>query len=149
MNSFVETINAGIKEAMKSGDKLRLETLRSLRAGILEFEKSGAGREIGEADIQKILLTAVKKRKDAAEQYDNVGRTELADKERAELTIIQEFLPKQMTEDEIRVRLQEIISEVGAQSAQDFGKVMGTATKEMRGKADGSTIQRIAKELLS
>lgn len=137
-----------MKTAMKGGDKLRLETLRSLRALILEFEKSGAGRAMNEEDEQKLLLSASKKRKDAIEQFRNAGRTEAADKEAAELAIIQEFLPKQMEEAEVEAAVKAIITSVGATTAQEVGKVMGAAMKELRGKADGNLVQAVAKRLL-
>lgn len=137
-----------MKTAMKSGDKLRLETLRSLRALILEFEKSGAGRAMTEEDEQKMLLTASKKRKDAIEQFRNAGRTEAADKEAAELAIIQEFLPKQMNEAEVETAVKAIIESTGAKTPQEVGKVMGAAMKELRGKADGNLVQAVAKRLL-
>jgi uncharacterized protein YqeY len=147
--TLTETINDQMKQAMKAGDKLRLETLRSLRAGVLEFEKSGTGREMTPDDEFKILNSAAKKRKDAIEQYEAVGRSEAADQERAELAIIMEFLPAQMTEDEIRSAVQEIAAQIGATQAADFGKLMGAATKALKGKADGSMIQLVAKALLS
>jgi len=133
---------------MKSGDKLRLETLRSLRAGIIEFEKSGIGRDMVQDDVLKILNSAAKKRKDAIELYDGAGRTEAADKERAELAIITSFLPEQMSEDDLRVTLQGIIASIGATQPGDLGKVMGAAMKQLKGKADGNMIQTVAKALL-
>lgn len=133
---------------MLSGDKVRLETLRSIRALILEFEKSGIDRAMTAEDEVKILTSAAKKRKDAIEAYDGAGRTEAADKERAELAIIQEFLPAQMSDDDVRAELQNVIASIGATSPSDVGKVMGAAMKTLKGKADGNVIQRIAKELL-
>lgn len=147
--NLTETINEQIKTAMKAGDKVRLETLRSLRAGILEFEKSGIDRAMTPDDEFKILNSAAKKRKDAIEQYEGVGRADAAANERAELAIIMEFLPAQMTEDELRAALTEIVSRLGATGPADFGKVMGTATKELKGKADGTAIQALVKQMLN
>ncbi len=147
--NFEQKINEEMKAAMKSGDKLRLETIRSIRAGILEFQKSGMDREMNEQDAQKILLSGAKKRKDAIEMYSQANRKDLADKEAAELKIIEEFLPKQMTEDEITEFVTNFIAEVGAEGMQHLGKVMGPAMKQLTGKADGNTVQRIVKELLS
>ncbi len=147
--NFEQKINEEMKAAMKSGDKLRLETIRSIRAGILEFQKSGIDREMNEQDAQKILLSGAKKRKDAIEMYSQANRKDLADKEAAELKIIEEFLPKQMTEDEITEFVTNFIAEVGAEGMQHLGKVMGPAMKQLTGKADGNTVQRIVKELLS
>jgi uncharacterized protein YqeY len=147
--ALTDDINEQIKTAMKSGDKVRLETLRSIRAGILEFEKSGAGREMTDDDAFKIINSAAKKRKDAIEQFDAAGRTEAAEKERQELAIIMEFLPAQMTEDEVRSAVADIAAQLGASQPSDFGKVMGMAVKQMKGKADGGLIQSVVKQLLS
>jgi uncharacterized protein YqeY len=147
--TLTETITEQLKQAMKSGDKLRLETLRSLRAGILEFEKSGTGREMTPDDEFKILNSAAKKRKDAIEQYDAVGRSDAAEQERAELNIIMEFLPAQLSHEEIKAAVTEIASQIGASQPGDFGKLMGAATKALKGKADGGVIQQVAKALLS
>ena len=147
--SLTETINEQLKTAMKSGDKLRLETLRSLRAGILEFEKSGVDRAMTPDDEFKILNSAAKKRKDAIEQYEAVGRTDAAEQERAELAIIMEFLPEQMSREEIEAAVADLARQIGASQQSDFGKLMGAATKALKGKADGGAIQQAAKALLS
>lgn len=147
--TLTETISEQLKQAMKSGDKLRLETLRSLRAGILEFEKSGTGRDMTPDDEFKILNSAAKKRKDAIEQYDAVGRSDAAEQERAELKIIMEFLPAQLSQEEIQAAVAEIASQIGATQPGDFGKLMGAATKALKGRADGGMIQQVAKALLS
>jgi hypothetical protein len=143
-----EIITEQMKAAMKSGDKLRLETIRSIRALILEFEKSGVGRTMTEEDEQKLLISAAKKRKDSVEQYRAANREDLASKEEAELAIIQEFLPKQMDESEVEAVVKTIIEQVGAKTPQEVGKVMGAAMKELRGKADGTLVQTVAKRLL-
>lgn len=147
--NLTETITEQLKQAMKSGDKLRLETLRSLRAGILEFEKSGTGREMTADDEFKILNSAAKKRKDAIEQYEAVSRNDAAEQERAELQIIMEFLPAQLSREEIEAAVAEIAEQIGASQPGDFGKLMGAATKALKGKADGGVIQQVAKALLS
>lgn len=133
---------------MKSRDSLRLETLRSIRAGILEFEKSGTDRTMTSDDEFKILNSAAKKRKDAIELYENAQRSEAAEKERAELAIIMSYLPEQMDADAVRAAIAEIVSQLGANQPSDFGKVMGMAMKQLKGKADGTLIQTVAKELL-
>ncbi|MBK9184362.1 MAG: GatB/YqeY domain-containing protein [Ignavibacteria bacterium] len=147
--TLTENIVEQIKSAMKSGDKVRLETLRSLRAGILEFEKSGIGREMTSDDEFKILNSAAKKRKDSIEQFDAAGYTDRANTERTELAIIMEFLPAQMSEDDVRTAVKELAASIGATQQSDFGKLMGAATKALKGKADGSLIQSVAKQLLS
>lgn len=141
-------ITEDIKSAMKSGDKIRLETLRSIRAAIIEFAKSGIGRDMNADDEIKILNTLAKKRKDAITMYEQAGRTEAKEKEESELLVIQEFLPKQLSDDEITAIIKEIIEKVGASSEKDFGKVMGPSMKALNGKADGGKVQQIVKSLL-
>lgn len=147
--SLSTRITEEITAAMKNRDGLRLETLRSIRARLLEFEKSGAGREANSEEEQQILIKEAKKRKDAAEQYANAGRAELQEKELAELEIIQEFLPKQLNPEDVKTAVREIIQALGAQGPGDFGKVMGAAMKQLRGKADGALVQQLVKSLLA
>jgi uncharacterized protein YqeY len=144
-----DKINNDLKEAMKSGDKVRLQTIRSIRALILEFEKSGANREMTEEDEIKLLTSAAKKRKDAIEQYRNAGREDLASKEEAELKIIETYLPAQLSEEEVEAKVKEIAEKIGAETKRDFGKLMGAAMKELKGKADGNVIRQIAEKILS
>ena len=147
--TFEEKINEEIKRATLSSDKLRMETLRSIKATIIEFNKSGIDRELNHDDELKILNNQAKRRKDAIEMYVKAGRTELADKEKAELTIIQEFLPAQMSDDDIRKIIRDVIKKTGTSGMKDFGKAMGMAMKELKGKADGSKVQQFVKEILS
>lgn len=146
--TFEQKINEDLKESMKSGDKLRLETLRSIRASIIEFSKSGTGKDMSEEDAQKILLNASKKRKDAIEMYKQAGRQDLLEKEESELAIIAAYLPEQLSESEVVDALKSIIQQVGAEGSKDMGKVMGLAMKELRGKADGTLVQQCLKQLL-
>lgn len=146
--TFEQQINEDLKESMKSGDKLRLETLRSLRASIIEFSKSGTDKDMSEEDAQKILLNASKKRKDAIEMYKQAGRQDLLEKEESELAIIAAYLPEQLSESEVVDALKLIIQQVGAEGPKDMGKVMGLAMKELRGKADGTLVQQCLKQLL-
>lgn len=141
-------INEEIKTAMKSGEKLRLETLRSIRAAIIEFAKSGLNREMNEADELKILNNIAKKRKDAITMYKDANRMELADKESAELDVILEFLPAQLSEVEVRAIIMKIKEDSGAVDMKDMGKVMGPSMKALSGKADGGLVQSIVKEIL-
>lgn len=143
-----EKINNDLKDAMRSGDKLKLETIRSIRALILEFEKSGAGREMNQVDEIRILTTAVKKRKDSIEQFRNAGREDLASKEEAELNILLNYLPKQMTEEEIAYEVKRIANEIGAVSKSDFPKLMPLVMKELKGKADGKLVKSIVENYL-
>ncbi len=144
-----EKINEFIKDAMKSGDKIKLETLRSIRAAFIEFEKSGINKELTEEEEIKIINSLVKKRKESIEIFNKAGRSDLADKERMELEILKSFLPKQLTEEEISKILDNIIQQTGAKSSRDFGKVMGIAMKELKGRADGSVVQSILKAKLN
>lgn len=144
-----EKINEDLKNAMKAGDKLRLETLRMLRAQILEFEKSGSGREMTADDEMKILLSAVKKRRESIEQYEKAGRLELLENEKMEIDVIQEYLPKQMERSEAESVISRIIADVGTNSAKDIGKIMPFVMKELKGKIDGKIINEIVKQKLS
>jgi hypothetical protein len=144
-----DKINLDLKDAMKSGDKIKLETIRSVRALILEFEKSGAGKELTAEDEVKMLSTAVKKRKDSIEQFRNAGREELASKEEKELEILLSYLPKQLSEDEIASKVKQIASEIGAKAKEDFPKLMPLVMKELKGKADGKLVKTIVENFLS
>lgn len=143
-----EKINNDLKESMKSGDKIRLETIRSIRALILEFEKSGSGKELNGEEEIKMLTTAAKKRKEASEQFRNAGRIELAEKEEVELKIIEEFLPKQLSQDELYDEVKKLALEIGASSKGDFPKLMPLAAKNLKGKADGKIIKEIVEKYL-
>jgi uncharacterized protein YqeY len=143
-----EKINVLMKEAMKSGDKLKLETLRSIRAAFIEFDKSGSGKELNEEEEIKIINSLVKKRKESIEIFEKANRMDLAEKEKKELEILLSFLPAQLTEEEISKKLDEIIQQLGAKDPKDFGKVMGVAMKEFKGRADGKLVQSLVKAKL-
>jgi hypothetical protein len=145
------TISSDLKAAMKSGDKLRLETLRTLRAALLEKEIERRGSEAGMSaeDEIGVLITAAKRRKESIEQFASGGRQDLVDQESKELAIIQEYLPAQMGRDQIADVIRTVIKETGAQSAADFAKVMPAAMKQLKGKADGKVVQDLVKELLA
>jgi len=144
-----EKISEDMKVAMKSGDKLRLETLRTIRAGLLEkqVEKRPSGGMTSD-DETAVLILASKKRKEAIEIYRQHGRNDLADQEEKELGIIQEYLPKQLALSEIEEIIKKNIQDIGAVSAKDFGKVMPVVMKELKGKADGRLIQETVKRIL-
>ncbi len=144
-----ETLSEDLKNSMKSGDKVRTETLRMLRAQILEFEKSGVGREMNADDDMKILLSSVKRRKDSIEMYEKANRHDLVEKETKEIEIVQAYLPKQMSKEDAELIITKIISEFGAASAKDLGKVMPLIMKELKGKLDGKLINEIVKLKLS
>jgi uncharacterized protein YqeY len=146
--NLTEKINQDLKTAMKSGDKLRTETIRSIRALILEFEKSGSGKEFNTEEEIKLLTSAAKKRKDSIEQFRNAGREDLAVKEEKELEILREYLPKQLSKDEIKNEVARIAKEMNAVSQEDFSKLMPAAMKELKGKADGKEVRSVVEEYL-
>lgn len=143
-----DRINQDLKDAMKSGDKTRLAVVRSIRALILEFEKSGAAKELTPEEEIKMLSTAAKKRKDSIEQFRNANRNDLADNEDAELKILMDYLPKQMDESEIRNEVKRLAAEIGAKSKEDFPKLMPVVMKELKGKADGKLVKIIVDNFL-
>ena len=143
-----DKINADLKEAMKSKDKIKLNTIRSIRALILDFEKSGAAKELTQDDEIKMLSSAAKKRREAIEQYEKAGRLELAENEKFELNVIEEYLPKQLTEDEILKNVKSLALEVGASTKADFAKLMPVVIKTLKGKADGNVIRKMVELVL-
>ncbi|MBU1098155.1 MAG: GatB/YqeY domain-containing protein [Bacteroidetes bacterium] len=143
-----DKINADLKDAMKAGNKIRLETIRSIRALILEFEKSGTGKEMSPEDEISLLSSASKKRKDAVEQYENAGRKELAEKESAELEIIQSYLPEQLAPAKLFDQIKELAAELNAVTKQDFKILMPKAAQKFKGKADGKLIKEIVEKVL-
>ncbi|MEM6828881.1 MAG: GatB/YqeY domain-containing protein [Bacteroidota bacterium] len=148
--SLKTTIEQEIKQAMLNKDKDRLRALRAIKSMILlaETEKGGSGELSEDAEL-KLLTKAAKQRKDSIEVFEQQGRDDLAATEKSELTVIESFLPAQLSEEEVEKTVQSIIDTVGASGPQDMGKVMGAATKELAGKADGKLISSIAKKLLS
>ena len=145
--SLTDKINNDLKNAMKSGDRVRLMTVRSIRAVLLELSKKGTGSVSADEELQALLGVA-KKRKEAIDMYRQAGREDLADNERAELVIIQEYLPEQMTEEEALRVIDGLIGQTGAAGVKDFGKVMPVAMKELKGKIDGGIVQRLVKSRL-
>lgn len=145
--NLTDQINTDIKNAMLAKDASKLEALRAIKSALLLLKTSTDGQS--EATELKALQKMVKQRKETAEVYVGQGRQELADVELAQAAVIENYLPKQMSEDELKMILQNIITTIGASSPADMGKVMGAATKELSGKADGSVISKIVKELLS
>jgi len=147
--SLEQQIMAEMKEAMKSKNESALRSLRAIKAEIIKAKtEPGASGEINEETEQKFLQKMMKQRKDSLEIFEKQDRQDLAIKEKEEMAIIERFLPKQLTADEIKVAVAVIIKETGASSGADMGKVMGLASKQLSGKADGKTISTIVKELL-
>ncbi|WP_144865043.1 GatB/YqeY domain-containing protein [Hyella patelloides] len=150
--SLKERIGEDIKSAMKAKDKIRLETVRGIKKAIIEKEVAlrpkGQDSLTEEQEIE-LLAQQAKQRRDSIEQYQKAGREDLAEKEQQELAILETYLPKQVDDSELESILDEIIASVGATSAKDLGKVMGTAMKQLKGKADGKKIQALVKSKLS
>ncbi len=138
-----------LKQAMKSKDEAALRTLRAIKSAILLEKTSGNNKELTEADEIKMLQKLAKQRKDSLEIYQQQGREDLATKEQEELAVIEKFLPQPLSQEELEAILKDIIAQVGASSPADMGKVMGAATKQVAGKADGKTISATVKQLLS
>lgn len=147
--SLKASVESEIKKAMLAKDKDRLRALRAIKSLILlEETKGGANDGISQEDEIKLLTKAAKQRKDSADIYEQQNREDLYAVEMAELEIINEFLPKQLTEDELESELKKIIAELGAEGPKDMGKVMGAATKALAGKAEGKLISQKVKVLL-
>jgi uncharacterized protein YqeY len=146
--NLTEKINQDLKEALKSNDKIRLQTIRSIRALILEFEKSGSGKKLNEEEEIKLLSTSAKKRKEAIEEYKKASRDDLAAIEEAELNIIMSYLPKQLTTEEIIDKVKILADELGAKAKEDFPKLMPFAIRELKGKADGKAIKEAVEKVL-
>lgn len=147
--SLETQIMAEMKEAMKAKDEAALRGLRAIKAEIIKAKtEPGANGQITEDGELKLLQKLVKQRKDSLVIYTQQNRADLAQKEQEEISIIEKFLPKQLSETEIEEALKAIIASVGASSAADMGKVMGVATKQLAGKADGKTISATVKKLL-
>lgn len=144
-----EKINEDLKSAMKQGDKTKLTTVRSIRALILEFEKSGSGKELSAEEEIKLLSSAAKKRKDSIEQFRNAGRSDLADKEEAELKILMSYLPRQLSREEIDIEVKRIGEEINAKSKEDFPRLMPEVMKQLKGKADGKLVKNSVENYLS
>ncbi|MFI5128549.1 MAG: GatB/YqeY domain-containing protein [Chitinophagales bacterium] len=148
--SLEQKIMGELKTAMLAKDEKALRSLRAIKAAILLAKTSeGAGGEIKEADETKLLQKLVKQRKDSLEIYQQQNRADLAQKEQEEIEVIEKFLPKQLSPDELKAEVSKIIADTGASSPADMGKVMGVATKQLAGKADGKTISSLVKELLA
>lgn len=144
-----DKINNDLKTALKSGDKLRLKTIRSIRALILEFEKSGSNKEFNADEEIKLLSSAAKKRREAIEEYNKAGRKDLSSIEEAELKVILDYLPKQLSEEEILSEVKAVAEEIGASGKTDFPKLMQASIKKLKGRAEGKAIKSAVDKLLS
>lgn len=149
--SLKEKIGEEIKSAMRAKDKVRLETVRSIKKAILEKEvslRSEGTSELTAEDEMALLSQLAKQRRDSIAQYQSAGREDLSEQEAQELAILEEFLPKQLSDAEIATAADELIAKVGASSPKDMGKVMGPLMQQLKGRADGKKVQAIVKEKL-
>ncbi len=148
--TLFDQISEDIKKAMLAKDKVALDALRGAKKEFLEAKTAkGSDGDLKDEQAVRILQKMIKQRKESAEMYTQAGRQELADNEMAQVKVIEQYLPKQMSEEELTAALQLIIQQVGAQGPQDMGKVMGSATKQLAGKAEGKAISMKVKELLN
>lgn len=148
--SLFDTISGDIKGAMLAKDRVKLETLRGIKKEFLEAKTAkGSDGELADDTATKILVKMVKQRRESAKIYTEQNRPELAETELAEAAVIEEYLPKQMSAEELEAALKAIIEQVGATSAKEMGKVMGVASKQLAGKADGRAISEMVKSLLA
>ena len=144
-----ERIQKDLVTAMKNHQENALAALRSIKTAIQNEKTNGTYHELTDADVVGIIQKLVKQRKESMDIYSQAGRNELADKEQKEMLVLMEYVPKQLTEEEVEEKVKEIIAETGASSMKDMGKVMGLATQRMKGLAEGKTISKIVKNLLS
>ena len=148
--ALFEKVSEDIKTAMKERDKVALDTLRNIKKVFLEAKTApGANDKLEDADALKIILKLAKQGKESAQTYIDAGRQDLADAELAQVSVIERYLPEQLSEAEIEKIVKTIIDQTGAASMKDMGKVMGMANKQLAGKADGKTISGIVKKLLA
>ena len=148
--TLFDKVSEDIKEAMKARDKVRLETLRNIQKVVLEAKTApGANDTLEDADAFKILQKLAKQGRESARTYTDNGRQDLADAELAQAAVIEEYLPKQLGEDEIEAEVRKVIADTGAQSMKDMGKVMGIVSKQLAGRADGRAISAVVKRLLA
>lgn len=147
--SLENIISEAIKTAMREKDRIALDSLRAVKAQILNLQTEARGAEVSVEQEIAILQRMIKQRKDSFEQFSAQGRNDLAEVEDAQMKVIEKFLPKQLSPEELEAEIKNIISETGAESAKDLGKVMGAASKALAGKSDGKSISEMAKKLLS
>lgn len=145
-----QQIQEDIKAAMKAKDSVAMNAVRAVKGEILLFKTSESGsKEVTDTDVLKMIRKLVKQRKESAEQYVAAGRKELADNELAEAAVMEKYLPKQLSEADVEAKVKEIITELGATSIKEMGKVMGAANAKLAGLADGRTISGIVRKLLA
>ncbi|RMF04609.1 MAG: GatB/YqeY domain-containing protein [Chloroflexi bacterium] len=145
--SITDQLNADLKNAMKSGDKFRRETLRNLKSAI-KYAEIDAGESLDNEGILAVIAKQAKQRRDSIAEFKKAGRTDLVEKEEGELAILQSYLPAQLSEDEIRQQVAQVIEQVGATGMKDMGQVMKQSMALLKGKADGKLVNQVVRQLL-
>jgi uncharacterized protein len=148
VGEIADRLSAQIKDAIKAGDRVRLQTLRLLATGVRNREVE-LMRDLTEEDLVEVATREVKRRKEAAEAYERGGRADRAEQERAEQAVLEEFLPEQASEDEVRAVIEEAVAATGASGPGDLGKVMGQVMGKLKGRVDGGEVNRLARERLA
>ena len=146
--NLVETIDTHLKEAIKSGDSVKAGTLKMLKSDIA-YEKAKKGDDLNDEKIIEVIARAAKRRKESIDEFTKANRQDLVDQEAAELAVIEEYLPEQLSRDEIAVLIDKRIAEMGDVTQKDFGRIMGPLMKDLKGKADGAVVKEILTEKLS
>jgi uncharacterized protein YqeY len=146
--SLIDQLNNDLKESMKSGNKFRTETLRGLKSAIKYAEIEAKG-EMSDQDVETVIAKQAKQRRDSIEEFKKGGREDLVEQEAAELTILEEYLPEQMSEDEIRATVEAAIAELGVTDMKGMGQVMKRVMADLQGQADGKVVNQIVRECLS
>ena len=147
--SLLDTLNQDLKAAMKAGDEVKKRTLRSAKTAITRAQKAKDNKPLSDEEIIAVLRKEAKQRQDSIEAYEQAGRTDLADAERAELAVLESYLPALMDEDAVRARAEQVIDELGATSMRDMGRVMGRLMSELKGQADGRMVNQVVRALLT
>lgn len=147
MGEIADRLSAQIKDAIKAGDRIRLQTLRLLATSVRNREVE-LRRDLTEEDLVEVATREVKRRREAAEAYERGGRTDRAEQERAEQAVLEEFLPEQASEDEVRAAIEEAVTATGASGPGDLGQVMGQVMGKLKGRVDGGEVNRLARERL-
>lgn len=146
-----EQLNKDLKDAMRARDRVRLRTIRSLRAAMLDqeiSERKDGQAELSEETMMAVIQKQAKQRRDALEQYEKAGREDLAEIEREELAVLKDYLPEQLSEEDVRREVQAVVAEVKAESMKDMGRVMGPVMQRLKGKADGRMVQSVVRQEL-
>ena len=148
--SLKSQLQEDLNTALKAGDKITVEALRMVKAAIMKLEVSGKEKkEASDEEVQQIITKELKQRKDSIEQFRAGNRPELAEKEEAEMKVIQKYLPQQMSEEELRTLISDALTTTGATSSSDMGKVMGALIPKIKGRADGALVNKLVQELLT